>query len=56
MKAKVKRKLLVGATLTLFVIFIFILVSKTYAVTETKLVASDGAQEDYFASPTSIPR
>ena len=46
------RKLLIGATLSL--LFVFMFGSKTFATTEAKLLASDGAAEDRFGISVSI--
>ena len=35
-------------------LFVFILASKTFATTETKLLASDGAEDDWFGHSVSI--
>ena len=39
---------------TLCLLFVFIATGKTYATTETKLLASDGAADDYFGVSVSI--
>jgi len=46
------RKLFIWATLSL--LFVFMLGSKTYATTEAKLLASDGAANDDFGDSVSI--
>jgi hypothetical protein len=46
------RKLLIGATLSL--LFVFMSGGKTFAITETKLLASDGAADDAFGGSVSI--
>ena len=46
------RKLLIWATLSLLIAFK--LGSKTYAATETKLLASDGAEGDFFGRSVSV--
>jgi hypothetical protein len=49
-----QRKLLIGSILSLSVFFVFILGSNTYATTEAKLLASDGAANDRFGLSVSI--
>ncbi|NIQ88105.1 MAG: hypothetical protein GWN93_03070, partial [Deltaproteobacteria bacterium] len=48
------RKLLIWATLSISLLFLFKLHSKTYASSEAKLVASDGAAYDWFGYVVSI--
>jgi hypothetical protein len=54
MRITCQRKLPIRATLFLSFLFVFVLGSKTYAATEAKLLASDGAAYDYFGYVASI--
>ena len=54
MKITCKRKVPIWATLFLSLPFVIVLGSKTYAATEAKLLASDGAAYDYFGYVASI--
>jgi len=54
MRITCHRNFLIWATLFQSLLFVFMLVSKTYAATETKLLPSDGATYDYFGVSVSV--
>ena len=54
MRITCHRNFLIWATLFQSLLFVFMLVSKTYAATETKLLPSDGAADDWFGYAVSV--